>query len=124
MKFISIPIFIHSDWISDYIQRDQHYADEQKRLLSIDNYVYAEDLAKMGAFEDNVYYGINPSYICYKCNYLFNIQNIESFMRRELVTRLDFRTAGLLMHAKATPNCEFLRYLEKDKVTSIHGQFR
>ena len=78
----------------------------------------------MGAFEDNAYYGTSPSYICYKCNYLFNIQNIESFMRGEIVTRLDFRSAGLLMHAKATPSCEFLKYLDKDKITSIHGQFR
>ena len=117
-------MFVHSDWISDYMQRDQLYSEEQKRLLSINNDVYAKDLAMMGAFEDNVYYGINPSYICYKCNYLFNIQNIESFMRREIVTRLNFRTAGLLMHAKANPSCEFLKYLDKDKVTSIHGQFR
>ena len=117
-------MFVNSDWISDYIQRDQLYSDEQKRLLSINNDVFAKDLAMMGAFEDNVYYGINPSYICYKCNYLFNIQNIECFMRREIVTRLNFRTAGLLMHAKAAPNCEFLKYLDKDKVTSIHGQFR
>ena len=117
-------IFIHSDWISDYAQRDYHYSDEKKRLLSINNDFYAEDLAKMGAFEDNAYYGTSPSYICYKCNYLFNIQNIESFMRGEIVTRLDFRSAGLLMHAKATPSCEFLKYLDKDKITSIHGQFR
>ena len=121
---ISIPIFILSDWISDYAKRDKHYSDEQKRLLSINNDLYGEDLAKMGAFKDNVYHVINPSYMCYKCNYLFNVQNIESFMRREIVTRLNFRTAGLLMHAKAAPNCEFLKYLDKDKVTSIHGQFR
>ena len=92
--------------------------------MSINNDAYKEDLAKMGAFEDNVYYGIKPSYICYKSNYLFNIQNIESFMKREIFTRLDFTTAGLLMHAKASPSCEFLKYLDKDKVTSIHGQFR
>ena len=104
-------------WIDYCLYRDQIYSEGPRRIESLDGHPHAEDLAYIGAYNNDWYH--DTCYVCYKCPFIFDVVDILRFSHHEGV---DFRTAGLLKHARANPSCDFIRQLPKDWHTTILGR--